>query len=77
VGDGSPAVHQDADLASDLPADLRQLPCQLVVEQRVGGEAATEETLELASLAGLESVGVAEDLDGRLLDALWRGVGKG
>jgi hypothetical protein len=76
VSHGTPAVHQHPDLPPDLPADLRELACQIVVEEAVGGESTAEEALELTGLAGFESVRIAEDLDGRLLDALWRAVGK-
>ena len=62
VLDIAPAVDQDADLSPDLPADLRQLPGQLLCEQLIGRDAAPEEPIEPADLAGFEAVRVAEDL---------------
>ena len=58
------AVEQHADLAADLARELGQLAGQLVRDQAVGREAASDETLERLDLAGLEAAGVAEDLDG-------------
>ena len=65
--DVAAAIDQDADLSPDLPADLGQLPRELLREQRIGGDAAPGEALEPANLAGLEAVRIAEDLDGGLL----------
>ena len=69
VLDVAAAIDQDTDLPPDLPADLGQLPRELLRQQSVGGNAAPEEALELANLTGLEAVRPAEDLDGRLLTA--------
>ena len=60
------SIRENADLSSDVVADLGQLPSELVAHQAVGGEPTLEETLELADLAGLEAAGIAEDLNGRL-----------
>ena len=69
VLDVAAAIDQDTDLPPDLPADLGQLPRELLRQQSIGGNAAPEEALELANLTGLEAVRPAEDLDGRLLTA--------
>jgi hypothetical protein len=63
VADVAPAIHEHADLATDLTADLRELASELVREEAVGGQAALVEPLDGANLAGLQAVGVAKDLD--------------
>ena len=65
------SVGENTDLAADLVADLAQLPGEFVAHQPVGGQAALEEALELAYLAGLEASGVAKDLDGGLRIGEW------
>ncbi|MEE2673844.1 MAG: hypothetical protein VX466_08620 [Myxococcota bacterium] len=67
MGDVAPAVHEHADFASDLAADLGELAGKLVREEPVGGQAALVEALDRADLAGLQAVGIAEDLDTGLL----------
>ena len=68
VLDLSAAIDQDTDLSPDLPADLRQLPRELLREQLIRGDTPSEQTLQLADLVGLEALGIAKDLDERLLE---------
>jgi hypothetical protein len=63
VGDVSPAVDEHADLAPDVPADLGELAGELVGDEAIGPQAASVEALDGADLAGLQPMGVAEDLD--------------
>jgi hypothetical protein len=58
------AVHQHAHPPPDLGADGAELSGELLGEQAFRRKPAAEQTLELANLAGLEALGVAEDLDG-------------
>jgi hypothetical protein len=64
VLDVASSIDEDPDLAPDFPADLRQLACELVADEAVGGKAPPEQALELADLIGLQTAGVAEYLDG-------------
>ena len=66
--DLSAAIDEDTDLSPDLPADLRQLPRELLREQLIRGDTPSEQTLQLADLVGLEALGIAKDLDERLLE---------
>ncbi|MFP6605121.1 MAG: hypothetical protein VCC67_00685 [Myxococcota bacterium] len=67
MGDVTPAVHEDADLAPDLAADLGELAGKLVREEPVCREAALVEALDGADLAGFQAMGIAKDLDMGLL----------
>jgi putative heme degradation protein len=67
VGHTAAPVDQDADLAADLSAQLGELARELVAEQDVRVETSTEQALELLDLVGLQTAGVAVDLDGGLL----------
>jgi hypothetical protein len=75
VGDVTPPVHQDTYLAADVAADLGELAGELVADEAVAGQPALVEALDGADLAGLETVGVAGDLDGRLLGGAAAAVG--
>jgi hypothetical protein len=57
-------IEQDADLSADLGGDLRERAGQIVVDDPVGSESAAPESLDGLDLAGLETAGVAVDLDG-------------
>jgi hypothetical protein len=74
MGDVAATVDQHSDLASDLATQLRKLPCEVVVEEHVRVESSTEEAFELLDLVGLQTAGVAKDLDCGLLAA---GIGSG
>ena len=62
--DRAPAIDQNADLTTNLVADLAEVASELIAEHPIGGDPAPEEALDLADLAGFETVGVAVDLDG-------------
>jgi len=66
VGHGAAAIEQHADLTAEVVRELGQLARELVGEEAVGGESAPVEALEGMDLAGLEALGIAEDLDGTL-----------
>ena len=63
------AVEEHADLTTDLVADLGELPGELLGDEPVRGDPAPEQALELAGLARLEAVRVAEDFDGKCLQS--------
>ena len=70
MGDVTAPIDEDTHLTPDLTADLRELTGEVVGDEAVGGQSALVQTLDRADLTGLETVGVAEDLDGRLLGQL-------
>ena len=57
------AVDEYAHLAADVVADFRESPSKLVCHQRVSRHTAPKQTIELANLTRLETVGVPEDFD--------------
>jgi hypothetical protein len=63
VRHGAAAVDQDPDLAAQVVGELGQRAGELVGQESVGGQAAPVEALQGVDLAGLEALGVAEDLD--------------
>jgi len=60
---GSAAIHEHADLSVDVATDLAELAGEFLGQNLIGGDPAPEEALELADLTGLETVGIAVDLD--------------
>jgi hypothetical protein len=67
MGDVPSPVDQNTHLAADLPTDLGELTGELVREQTIRRQAALVQTLDRADLAGLQAMGIAEDLDTRWL----------
>ena len=57
------AVDEYAHLAADVVADFRESSSKLVCHQRVSRHTAPKQTIELANLTRLETVGVPEDFD--------------
>jgi hypothetical protein len=64
VGHFAAAIYENSDLAADLETDLRKFASEFVTDDAFGRNAAPSESLQPAYLAGLETAGVAVDLDG-------------
>jgi len=64
VGDLAAAVDEDADLTADLEADLGELAGELVAHDPLDRNAAPGESFQPADLTGLETAGIAVDVDG-------------
>ena len=64
MGDVAATIHKDADLASDLEADLGEFPGEFLVDDAIDGQAAAQQALKSSKLIRLETAGIAEDLDG-------------
>jgi hypothetical protein len=64
VGHFAAAIDQNSDLAADLETDLREFASEFVVDDALDRNAAPGESLQPAYLAGLETAGVAVDVDG-------------
>jgi hypothetical protein len=62
--DGARSVDQNAHLAADVSRDLGQLAGELVRDEPVLREPPFSESFERLDLAGLQSRGIAVDLDG-------------
>ena len=63
VRDGAASIDEDAHLAADLVRDLGQLAREFLGDEATCGKPAPVEALEGSNLAGLQALGVAEDLD--------------
>jgi hypothetical protein len=59
----SAAIHEHADHPAGLAAQCRQQASELLSDQALGRQAPVAESFELANMARLEPVAVAEDLD--------------
>jgi hypothetical protein len=64
VGHFAAAIDQNSDLAADLETDLREFASEFVVDDALDRNAAPGESFQPAYLAGLETAGVAVDVDG-------------
>jgi len=64
VSHSAAAIDENADLAADLEADLREFASEFVADDALDGNAASGEPFQPAYLAGLETAGVAVDVDG-------------
>jgi hypothetical protein len=64
VGHFAAAIDEDSDLAADLEADLREFAGEFVAYDALGGNAAPGESFQSAHLTGLETAGIAVDVDG-------------
>jgi len=81
VGHFAAAVDEDADLPTDLGAELAELASEFVADDALHGDAAAGQSLQPAYLAGLETAGVAFDVDGAtslgaLMDPIYRSRSK-
>ena len=57
------AINENSDLAADLETDLREFASEFVADDPLDRNAASGESFQPAYLAGLETAGVAVDLD--------------
>jgi hypothetical protein len=64
VGHFAAAIDENSDLAADLETDLRELASDLVADDALDRNAAPDESFQPAYLTGLETAGVAVDVDG-------------
>jgi hypothetical protein len=64
VGYFAAAIDEDSDLAADLETDLRELASEFVAYDALGRNAASGESFQSAYLTGLETAGIAVDVDG-------------
>jgi len=64
VGHFAAAIDENPDLAADFETDLREFASELVADDALDRNATSEESFQLAYLAGLEATGVAVDSDG-------------
>ena len=62
VIDRAAAIHENADLAIDLEADLRELAGELVRQQPIDGQSSAEDALELSQLVRPEPARIPKDL---------------
>jgi hypothetical protein len=71
VGHFAAAINENSDLAADLETDLREFASEFVAYDALDRNAAPGESFQAAYLAGLETAGIAVDVDGATsLDAL-------
>ncbi len=64
MGHLAAAIDENPDLAADFETDLREFASELVADDAFDRNATSEESFQLAYLAGLEAAGVAVDSDG-------------
>jgi hypothetical protein len=64
VGHFAAAVDENSDLAADLETDLREFASDLVADDALDRNVAPGESFQPAYLAGLETAGIAVDVDG-------------
>jgi hypothetical protein len=64
VGHFAAAIDENSDLAADFETDLREFASEFVADDALDRNATSEESFQLAYLAGLEAAGVAVDSDG-------------
>jgi hypothetical protein len=64
VSHSAAAIDENSDLAADLETDLREFASEFVADDALDRNAAPGEPLQPAYLAGLETAGVAVDVDG-------------
>jgi hypothetical protein len=64
VSHSAAAIDENADLAADLETDLREFASEFVADDALDRNAAPGEPFQPAYLAGLETAGVAVDVDG-------------
>ena len=64
MGHFAAAIDENPDLAADFETDLREFASELVADDALDRNATSEESFQLAYLAGLEAAGVAVDSDG-------------
>ena len=75
MGHFAAAIDQNSDLASDLETDIREFASEFVADDALDRNAAPGESFQPAYLAGLETAGVAVDLDeATSLSALLRSI---
>ena len=75
MGHFAAAIDEDSDLAADLETDLREFASEFVADDALDRNAAPGEPFQPAYLAGLETAGVAVDVDGATsLGALQRSI---
>jgi hypothetical protein len=58
------AIDENPDLAADLEADLCEFASEFLADDTLDRDTAPGESLQPAYLAGLETAGVAVDVDG-------------
>ncbi len=63
MGHVSPAIDEHADHPAGRAAEFREQAGELLGDQALGRQAPVDESLELADVARLETIGIAEDLD--------------
>ncbi len=64
VGHFAAAIDENSDLATDFETDLREFASEFVADDALDRNTTSEESFQLAYLAGLEAAGVAVDSDG-------------
>jgi len=69
VGDPAATIHENPDLPSGFRCKGGQMPRELLGQEAFRRNPTPRKALELADLAGFQTVGVAEDLDEWPLDA--------
>ena len=75
MGHFATAIDENSDLAADLETDLREFASEFVADDALDRNAAPGEPFQPAYLAGLETTGVAVDVDGATsLGALPRSI---
>ena len=64
MGHFAAAIDEDSDLAADLETDLCEFASEFVADDALDRNAASGESFQSAYLTGLETAGIAVDVDG-------------
>jgi hypothetical protein len=64
MGDVTSPVHEHTYLSTRLMGKAGEVPCELLRHEALRRERTLAQTFELADLAGLQALRVAEDRDG-------------